>query len=250
MSTNGEMSSFLLVMQRVVVASVNKGVRARGAGAAKAWHETRREQCPATADELGDSSVPSTSPSSLVTTSAQPVTYSCAASSPHHNSRRSPASSKPPLETFVHLGQDGVGGDYDSVRGATLASWKLQPTDDRTGWTTVRAAGMATMCKETTGMLITDSCLCVCSPSRFEAQEDAVNLIFSAKIQSNPESSVGLMSMGATGPEVLTTLTTDMGKILDGLHRTKIRGSPHFSTGINIAAVRSSASISCLYFEH
>ncbi|KAL0254380.1 proteasome regulatory particle base subunit rpn10 [Diplodia seriata] len=74
-------------------------------------------------------------------------------------------------------------------------------------------------------------------PSRFEAQEDAVNLIFSAKIQSNPESSVGLMSMGGNGPEVLTTLTTDMGKILDGLHRTKIRGSPHFSTGINIAAL-------------
>ncbi|KAF9633676.1 von Willebrand factor type A [Lasiodiplodia theobromae] len=96
---------------------------------------------------------------------------------------------------------------------------------------------MATMCKEIIGMLINDSCLCVCSPSRFEAQEDAVNLIFSAKIQSNPESSVGLMSMGATGPEVLTTLTTDMGKILDGLHRTKIRGSPHFSTGINIAAL-------------
>ncbi|KAK8197331.1 hypothetical protein HDK77DRAFT_13260 [Phyllosticta capitalensis] len=74
-------------------------------------------------------------------------------------------------------------------------------------------------------------------PSRFEAQEDAVNLIFSAKIQANPESSVGLMSMGGNGPEVLTTLTTDMGKILDGLHRTKIRGSPHFSTGINIAAL-------------
>ncbi|KAF2146542.1 uncharacterized protein K452DRAFT_262403 [Aplosporella prunicola CBS 121167] len=74
-------------------------------------------------------------------------------------------------------------------------------------------------------------------PSRFAAQEDAVNLIFSAKIQANPESSVGLMSMGGSGPEVLTTLTTDMGKILDGLHRTKIRGSPHFSTGINIAAL-------------
>lgn len=74
-------------------------------------------------------------------------------------------------------------------------------------------------------------------PSRFEATSDAVNLIFSAKTNANPESSVGLMSMGGAGPEVLTTLTTDMGKILDGLHRTKIRGSSHFSTGINIAAV-------------
>ncbi|KAJ9646594.1 proteasome regulatory particle base subunit rpn10 [Coniosporium apollinis] len=74
-------------------------------------------------------------------------------------------------------------------------------------------------------------------PSRFEATSDAVNLIFSAKTNANPESSVGLMSMGGAGPEVLTTLTTDMGKILDGLHRTKIKGSSHFSTGINIAAL-------------
>jgi hypothetical protein len=75
-------------------------------------------------------------------------------------------------------------------------------------------------------------------PSRFEAQKDATGMIFEAKTQSNPESSVGLMSMGAQGPEVLTTLTTDMGRILEGLHRTKIRGSAHVSTGINIAAVR------------
>jgi 26S proteasome regulatory subunit N10 len=77
------------------------------------------------------------------------------------------------------------------------------------------------------------------SPSRWEAQADAVNLIFSAKTQANPESSVGLMSMGGNTPEILTTLTTDIGKILDGLHRTKIRGSLHLTTGINVAAVRS-----------
>jgi 26S proteasome regulatory subunit N10 len=45
------------------------------------------------------------------------------------------------------------------------------------------------------------------------------------------------MSMGGGGPEVLTTLTTEIGRILDGIHRTKIKGSAHFSTGINIAAV-------------
>jgi 26S proteasome regulatory subunit N10 len=75
------------------------------------------------------------------------------------------------------------------------------------------------------------------SPSRWEAQADATNLIFSAKTGANPESSVGLMSMGGNTPEILTTLTTDIGKILDGLHRTKIRGTSHFSTGINVAAV-------------
>ena len=74
-------------------------------------------------------------------------------------------------------------------------------------------------------------------PTRFEAQADAVNLIYNAKTQANPESSVGLMSMAGNGPEVLTTLTADLGKILDGIHRTKIKGSSHFSTGINIAHV-------------
>ncbi|KAI9778148.1 MAG: hypothetical protein M1839_008357 [Geoglossum umbratile] len=74
-------------------------------------------------------------------------------------------------------------------------------------------------------------------PSRFEAQSDAVSLIFSAKTQANPESSVGLMSMGGKGPEVLVTLTTDFGKILDGLHRTKIRGNTHLTTGIQVAGL-------------
>lgn len=46
------------------------------------------------------------------------------------------------------------------------------------------------------------------------------------------------MSMGGTTPEILTTLTTDIGKVLDGLHRTKIKGTSHFSTGLNVAAVR------------
>lgn len=74
-------------------------------------------------------------------------------------------------------------------------------------------------------------------PTRWEAQSDAVNLIFSSKTNANPESSVGLMSMGGSTPEILTTLTTDIGKVLDGLHRTKIKGSSHFVTGINVAAV-------------
>lgn len=51
------------------------------------------------------------------------------------------------------------------------------------------------------------------------------------------------MSMGGNTPEILTTLTTDIGKVLDGLHRTKIKGTSHFSTGINVAAVRHPKSV-------
>ncbi|KAK0718800.1 hypothetical protein B0T21DRAFT_317594 [Apiosordaria backusii] len=75
------------------------------------------------------------------------------------------------------------------------------------------------------------------APTRFEAQCDAINILFQNVIQGNPESSVGLMSMGGKGPEVLATLTVDQGKILEGLHRTKknIRGSAHLATGVQVA---------------
>jgi len=77
------------------------------------------------------------------------------------------------------------------------------------------------------------------APTRFDAQADAVNQIFTNVVNGNPESSVGLMSMGGKGPEVLVTLTTDQGKILEGLHRTKkkIRGNAHLTTGIQIAGL-------------
>ena len=84
------------------------------------------------------------------------------------------------------------------------------------------------------------------TPTRFEAQADAVSLIFSHITQSNPESSVGLMSMGGKQPEVLVTLTTDHGKILEGLHRTKdkIRGGSHLATSIQVAGVSLRSHIS------
>ncbi|GJC86905.1 26S proteasome non-ATPase regulatory subunit 4 [Colletotrichum liriopes] len=76
-------------------------------------------------------------------------------------------------------------------------------------------------------------------PTRYDAQADAVNVIFQTITNGNPESSVGLMSMGGKGPEVLVTLTTDQGKILDGLHRTKtkIKGTSHLATGIQVAGL-------------
>lgn len=80
--------------------------------------------------------------------------------------------------------------------------------------------------------------LTVVRPDRFGAQSEAVHLIFNAKTGANPESEVGLMSMGGKGPEVLVTLTNEFGKILAGLHQTRIKGSPHLATGIAVAAVR------------
>ncbi|KAF3762347.1 regulated by circadian rhythms/ cholesterol metabolic process, partial [Cryphonectria parasitica EP155] len=77
------------------------------------------------------------------------------------------------------------------------------------------------------------------APTRFGAQRDAVNILFQSITTSNPESSVGLMSMGGNAPEVLSTLTTEQGRILEGLHRTqkKIGGEVNLATGIQVASL-------------
>jgi 26S proteasome regulatory subunit N10 len=74
-------------------------------------------------------------------------------------------------------------------------------------------------------------------PTRFDAQADAVNKVFETKIDSNPENTVGIMSMAGKGPEVLVTHTKDLGQILKAVHTTsnKIAGSIDIPTSIAIA---------------
>ncbi|EEQ39377.1 putative 26S proteasome regulatory subunit [Clavispora lusitaniae] len=73
--------------------------------------------------------------------------------------------------------------------------------------------------------------------TRYDAQLTATEFIFQNKVNSNPENTVGLLSYGDNGPQVLSTLTTDFGKILSGAHGTKIGGENHFSSGIQVAAL-------------
>ncbi|GMM36186.1 proteasome regulatory particle base subunit [Saccharomycopsis crataegensis] len=73
--------------------------------------------------------------------------------------------------------------------------------------------------------------------NRYEAQLDTVDIIFNAKTQSNPENTVGILSMGGDGPNVLSTLTNDIGKIRVGIHDSKIHGKSHLSSGIQVAAL-------------
>lgn len=73
--------------------------------------------------------------------------------------------------------------------------------------------------------------------TRWQAQVDAVSIIHNAKLRANPQSAVGLMSMGGKGPEVLATFTSDFGSLLSGLHRTKIHGTSHLSSTIQVAGL-------------
>ncbi|EPQ59762.1 hypothetical protein GLOTRDRAFT_33689 [Gloeophyllum trabeum ATCC 11539] len=74
-------------------------------------------------------------------------------------------------------------------------------------------------------------------PTRFQAQSDAVTTIFQTKVDSNPESTVGLMTMAGKAPEVLVTHSRDIGQILQGTHKasSKIGGSADIPTALNVA---------------
>nr|CAG4644075.1 EOG090X08NC [Lepidurus arcticus] len=70
-------------------------------------------------------------------------------------------------------------------------------------------------------------------PTRLQAQQDAVNLVCHSKIRSNPENNVGLLTLSNT--EVLSTLTTDAGRILTKLHSVQPVGHINLLSGIRIA---------------
>lgn len=72
-------------------------------------------------------------------------------------------------------------------------------------------------------------------PSRFDAQTDAITTVFSAKVDSNPENTAGVMTMAGKSPEVLVTPTQDVGKILSALHNTTMSGSVDVLTAIQVA---------------
>ncbi|KAJ6840504.1 26S proteasome non-ATPase regulatory subunit 4-like protein [Iris pallida] len=73
------------------------------------------------------------------------------------------------------------------------------------------------------------------NPSRFQAQADAINLICGAKTQSNPENTVGVLTMAGKGVRVLVTPTSDLGKILACLHGLEVGGQMNITSGIQIA---------------
>ncbi|CAM9433913.1 unnamed protein product, partial [Scytosiphon promiscuus] len=72
-------------------------------------------------------------------------------------------------------------------------------------------------------------------PTRMEAQHDAANLLCGSKTNSNPESTVGVLTMAGKGPELLVSPTDDMGKILSSLHGVSVHGKTNFAAAIQIA---------------
>lgn len=72
-------------------------------------------------------------------------------------------------------------------------------------------------------------------PTRWGAQSDAATIVFDAKTQAHPENVVGVMTMAGKSPQVLSTLSNEIGKFLQSVHNAQITGSSDVSTSINIA---------------
>lgn len=73
------------------------------------------------------------------------------------------------------------------------------------------------------------------SPSRMESMQDAANLVSNAKMQSNPENTVGIMALAGRNPELLVSPTDDMGKIMNSIHEIRLFGALSFADGVQVA---------------
>ena len=73
------------------------------------------------------------------------------------------------------------------------------------------------------------------TPSRWDAQSDAVNVLFDAKTNAHPENMIGVLTMAGKSPAVLATLTQDISKVFAGIHGSKLSGRVGLATGINVA---------------
>ena len=70
-------------------------------------------------------------------------------------------------------------------------------------------------------------------PTRLLAQQDAVNMVCTSKTRANPENTVGLLTLSSL--KVLSTLTTEVGKVMSCLHSIEPEGEVNLMTGIKIA---------------
>lgn len=73
------------------------------------------------------------------------------------------------------------------------------------------------------------------TPTRLEALQESANLVGTAKAHSNPENTVGIMSLAGRNPELLLSPTDDMRKIMNSIHDVKMSGHLSFADGVQIA---------------
>jgi 26S proteasome regulatory subunit N10 len=73
------------------------------------------------------------------------------------------------------------------------------------------------------------------APTRLEAQQDAAGMICNDRTGSNPENTVGVLTMAGRGVDLLVSPTEDAGKILACFTRVATGGKTDFSSSVQIA---------------
>jgi 26S proteasome regulatory subunit N10 len=75
-------------------------------------------------------------------------------------------------------------------------------------------------------------------PTRFSAERDCINLLTSAKLNSNPKSTVGLLTLAGPRIELHVSPTREVGRIMNACAKTiEIGGESRFLSGLRTAAL-------------
>lgn len=74
------------------------------------------------------------------------------------------------------------------------------------------------------------------SSSRIDSQEDAVLMLATSKLNSNPESTVAVVSM-AKGVDVKLTLTTDEGAVNAAVRQSKVGGESNLANALKVSSL-------------
>ena len=74
------------------------------------------------------------------------------------------------------------------------------------------------------------------SSSRMDSQEDAVLMLSTSKLNSNPESTVAVVSM-AKGVDVKLTLTTDEGAVNAAVRQSKVGGESNLANALKVSSL-------------
>ena len=72
-------------------------------------------------------------------------------------------------------------------------------------------------------------------PTRFQTQIEAANLIIENRCESNPENSLGIMTMAGKRVEMISTLTNDESRLLNSMSRIPLNGECDIAATLSIA---------------
>lgn len=73
------------------------------------------------------------------------------------------------------------------------------------------------------------------APTRLMAQQDAVSLVITSRTDSNSENTVGILTMGGKGVEMLASPTENVGKLMATFAQIVCKGNCDFSSSVQIA---------------